>query len=59
MTVEVCLDACHVDSYNYDGSDYGQEGYCGNVLLTEQAAGGQCNTACNGADHPFNYPFRP
>ncbi|KAL5594741.1 hypothetical protein BROUX41_001655 [Berkeleyomyces rouxiae] len=48
MTLEACMDYC--DGYNYWGTEYGRECYCGNSLASSSTSAdlSECNMLCSG-----------
>ncbi|KKA29461.1 hypothetical protein TD95_003109 [Thielaviopsis punctulata] len=48
MTLEMCMDFC--SGYNYWGTEYGRECYCGNYLASSstEADSSECNMVCAG-----------
>lgn len=51
MTLESCLGACANGGYQYGGTQYGQQCYCGNTIsnnLGKQIAESSCSSVCAG-----------
>lgn len=50
MTAESCIAFCSTKGFQYAGTEYAQECYCGSSLAAgaAQAAEADCNTACTG-----------